>query len=168
MVKKQFKVALSDEMKAKLEELAGKSDRSIADEIRQRIEWSLLDDEPNSPIWKLNREIRRLVRDVQYATGLSWHAHPLAHTAFVEAIATLLEDFKPPISSTESGPTEAEQQEAKAVGRAIARLIQHDLRHRQEQVPLFKTMREAGERLKLHAQKTDADKRTAGKIKRQK
>jgi hypothetical protein len=161
---KPLKVALPDDMRAKLEALASESGCSIADEIRQRIALSLLADESDAPTRELNHGIKRIVRDVQYATGLNWHVHPLAHTAFIEAITTLLEDFKPPLPSDASTPTDSEQQEAKAVGRAIVRLIQH----RREQYPLFKTMREAGDRLKLSAQKTDADKRTARKIKRQK
>jgi hypothetical protein len=161
---KPLKVALPDDMRAKLEASASESGCSIADEIRQRIALSLLADEPDAPTRELDHNIKRIMRDVQYATGMNWHAHPLAHAAFVEAITTLLEDFKPPLPSGEGAPTDSEQQEAKAVGRAIVRLMQH----RREELPLFQTMREAGDRLKLAAQKTDADKRAARKIKRQK
>jgi hypothetical protein len=133
--KRQINVGLDDGMRAKLDAFADKHGRSIADEIRQRIEYSLDEEGLDERTWWLTHQIKRLARDVQHATGVSWYTHPLAHIAFVEAIATLLEKLKPALPPNESSPTETEQQEAKAVGRTITRLIRH---HPEE--PVFASM----------------------------
>jgi hypothetical protein len=93
---KQFKVGLSAEMRQELEQLANKSGRSIADEIRTRVFRDVHSE--RSFDWAtrtLMGDIGHLAREIEMAIGGPWHERPIAYAALVEAISVWLEDLKP-------------------------------------------------------------------------
>jgi hypothetical protein len=117
--KRQLSVALPDDLRKFVEFMADAQGRSVADEIRQRLEDSRRSEQlfDASTRW-MAQEISLLARDVQTQTGHSWQQHPKSHEALAAAIATVLEQFKPK-------PVEGENtwgaDDPVTLGRAIAR-----------------------------------------------
>jgi hypothetical protein len=117
--KRQLGVALDDQVRSLLENLASKSDRSIADEIRNRIERTIDQDLFDPATRKLGLAIMELARGIQENSGCRWYEQPKAHEALAEGVATLLDGLKPPASA----PTEDQwgPDDPRTVGRLLAR-----------------------------------------------
>ena len=93
---KQLKVALPDDLRARLETASSKSGRSLADEIRVRVEASFAADEPTG---RFIEGVARISAEIELETGAAWHKHAGAHETFAQAILLRLRELKP------EGPT---------------------------------------------------------------
>jgi hypothetical protein len=123
--KRQLGVALDDQVRALLENLASKSDRSIADEIRNRIERTIDQDVFDPATRKLGLAIMELAHGIQENSGCRWYEQPKAHEALAEGVTTLIEGLKPPATAEDQwGPDDP-----RTVGRLLARST---LRRREE------------------------------------
>jgi hypothetical protein len=93
--KRQMGVALSDDLRSKLEAASDRAGHSIAEEIRQRLEWTL----DLEPIDERTREFAKamahLATEIELETGVTWHSHAGAHKAFRRGILWLLDELKP-------------------------------------------------------------------------
>jgi hypothetical protein len=89
---KQLKVALPDDLRARLETASSKSGRSLADEIRVRVQASFAADKPTADFLE---GVARMPAEIELETGAAWHKHAGAHEAFVQAILSRLLRFKP-------------------------------------------------------------------------
>jgi hypothetical protein len=124
--KRQLGVALDDRVRGQLEALATHAGRSIADEIRQRIERSLKQDDliqgvpkregesvedtisrllfdavmdelmSDDPTSGLASDIKGIAYDINHYSGHLWHKHPKSHAALIEAVQYLLASLTPP------------------------------------------------------------------------
>jgi len=104
--KRITKVGLGDKMRAQLETLARKSNRSLADEIRHRVS--------------------QLANDVATVSGVLWHQHPAARAVLAEAIVAWLEDIEPSRSGQPIPPElEKPDYNPRNIGKAIARMRRH-------------------------------------------
>jgi plasmid stability protein len=83
---KQFKITLPDDLRARLEAAAAKSGRSIADEIRVRVEAALKRDELDKPTRDLLEGLALFPAEIALETGAAWHKHAGAWMALLEAI----------------------------------------------------------------------------------
>jgi hypothetical protein len=92
---KQLKVALPDSLRASLEESAKRSGRSLADEIRTRLERTFIDDTAGLPIRALLYAIEHLAKLVQVQTGYEWHVHPIANDTLLAAITSRFARIRP-------------------------------------------------------------------------
>jgi hypothetical protein len=88
--KRQLGVALDDRLREQLDALAAQGGRSIADEIRQRVERTLEQDAIEAPTRTLMAAIERLAVLVGRQTGRPWHSHPVATRVLCHAIAARL------------------------------------------------------------------------------
>jgi hypothetical protein len=96
--KRQLGVALDDRLRTRLEALADKAGRSIADEIRQRLERTLEQDaieaaDPETS--KLMAAIGRFAVIVRLDTGREWHKHAASHWVMRNTITGRLQRFRP-------------------------------------------------------------------------
>jgi hypothetical protein len=93
---KQMKVALPDDLRARLDAAGEKSGRSVAEEIRARIEASFARD---AVVDKATRDffedLALLPAEIELETGAAWHKHAGSHAAFEQAILSRLARFKP-------------------------------------------------------------------------
>jgi|SRR5215468_10806411 len=93
---RQLSIALDDNLRERLEKLATSTGRSLADEIRYRLELALhLEGEFDRETRELGYDLMSLARDVRLHSEVPWHAHPKAHEALIEAVATWLDGVKP-------------------------------------------------------------------------
>jgi len=69
--------------------------RSVSEEMRSRLEWSLLHDWTNEPPTRqLTDAISELARNVKPYYG-AWHENPYAYAVFRVAVETLLSKMRP-------------------------------------------------------------------------
>jgi hypothetical protein len=92
---KQFKVALPDDLRSRLEKAAERSGRSIADEIRKRVEKSFDTDAAEGPTEALAAAVPELATLVRSDTGSDWHTDPASHCIFGNALAARLQRLRP-------------------------------------------------------------------------
>lgn len=93
---KQLKVALPDDLRSKLENAAEASGRSLADEVRRRLEESFARDLAyDAATDECIRAVPDLAALVSVATGHKWHQHAAAHWAFRSAIKAWLQRRRP-------------------------------------------------------------------------
>lgn len=85
---KQLKVALPETLRVLLLTSAERSGRSLADEIRTRLERTYSEDTIDEPTRALLYGVEHLARLVQVQTGHEWHVHPVASDALLAAINT--------------------------------------------------------------------------------
>jgi hypothetical protein len=117
--KKQFNVALDDDTRASLEKIATEHGQTVADEIRQRLDRTLLEDEKFDELTRhLGSTVMDLAASIQRhgAKGVAWHQHPKAFEALTQAIMTWLEGQKPP----EADPDLFGPDDPLTLGRSIA------------------------------------------------
>ena len=97
---KQMKVALSDELRARLDAASAQSGQSVAEEIRSRVETSFRQeailDKPTSDFLT---GVALMPAEIEREVGVAWHKHAGAHEVFTQAILSRLEELKP------KGPT---------------------------------------------------------------
>jgi hypothetical protein len=153
--RRQLGVALDHELRERLETLAEQGERSIADEIRQRIERTLEQDalaplvaaaqksgrtiadeiksrlertvaEDSDPVTReLVVGILNLVEAIRADLGV-WHEQTPAHHAFAAAVAQLLADYRPLTPLTGAvADLFGRPEELEATGRTLGR---HDQR----------------------------------------
>jgi predicted DNA-binding protein len=97
---KQLKVALPDDLRARLDDASEKSGRSVAEEIRVRLETSLERDvDVDKPSTDFLENVARMAAEIARETGANWHQHAGAHEVLTLAIQQWLEPLKP------KGPT---------------------------------------------------------------
>jgi hypothetical protein len=93
---KQMKVALPDDLRARLDAASEKSGRSVAEEIRARVEASFTRD---AVVDKSTRDflegLALLPAEIELETGAAWHKHAGSYEAFVQAILSRLIRYKP-------------------------------------------------------------------------
>jgi hypothetical protein len=125
---KQMGVALPDALRGQLEEASAKAGRSIAEEIRQRLERTFEEDARDPVLREFVSDIIGLSIYLKGDTGSAWHEHPAAHAAFRSGVLALLEQYKPegaPVFSpaVSSGLNIANSDDPETVGRALVRYL---------------------------------------------
>jgi hypothetical protein len=93
----QFSVAVDKEMRELLEEAACKNGCSLGEEIRRRIEQTLLDERfVAPPTRELITDIKEVARDIEATASIAWFRHIKSHLAFAEAVRVLIAQRTPP------------------------------------------------------------------------
>ena len=93
---KQMKVALTDHLRARLDAASEKSGRSVAEEIRARVEASFTRDAVvDKPTRDLVESIAGMAAEIALECGAAWHTHTGSHEALVQAIISRLDELKP-------------------------------------------------------------------------
>jgi hypothetical protein len=94
--KKQFNIALSDDMRAQLDAASREAGHSIAEEARQRLERSFFGDASmDQKTRDMAKAIGRFARLLEHDRGVAWHADRTAHAALGELIGMWLQDHPP-------------------------------------------------------------------------
>jgi hypothetical protein len=97
---KQMKVALSDALRAQLDAASEKSGRSVAQEIRERVEASFTRDAVvDKPTRDFLEGLAWLAAEIAREFGVAWDVHSGAHEIFTQTILSRLEVLKPKGSS---------------------------------------------------------------------
>jgi plasmid stability protein len=94
-VKKQMGVSLDGELRGKLEASAAAKGRSIAEEIRQRLEQTIDNDLIDPATLELMAKIGKLASYTETGTRHAWHKHAGAHAILRRAISAYLAHMKP-------------------------------------------------------------------------
>jgi hypothetical protein len=93
---KQMKVALPDDLRARLDAASEKSGRSVAEEIRARVEQSFTRDAVvDKPTRDFLEGVALMAAEIELETGAAWHKHAGAHGVLTQAILSRLEVLKP-------------------------------------------------------------------------
>ena len=93
---KQMKVALPDDLRARLDNASKKSGRSVAEEIRSRVEASLARDAvADTATRDLVEGVALMAAEIERETGAAWHKHAGAHETLEWAIKFRLRELKP-------------------------------------------------------------------------
>ena len=93
---KQMKVALPEELRARLDAASEKSGRSVAEEIRARVEASFTRDAVvDKPTRDLHEGVALMAAEIELETGANWHQHAGAHEVLAQAIRARLDELKP-------------------------------------------------------------------------
>ncbi|WP_008556018.1 hypothetical protein [Bradyrhizobium sp. CCGE-LA001] len=129
MKQQQFKITLGDDLRAKLDSSAGLNQRSIAEEIRQRLEMSF-DIQGDGHTLDLIYAILFLAHEAMRDFGTTWWGDERVRAAFMAAIADQVMSYpidgsdlsaKPLITlgtrEQQAGPEDPPE----VIGRAIAR-----------------------------------------------
>ncbi|MHC2626347.1 hypothetical protein ACVIW2_008379 [Bradyrhizobium huanghuaihaiense] len=129
MKQHQFKITLGDELRAKLDDSSSRNFRSVAEDIRQRLEMSF-DIEGDGHTLDLIYAILFLAHETMRDFGTTWWGDERARSAFMAAIADQVMSYpispsdlaaKPLITlgtrEQQAGPEDPPE----AIGRAIAR-----------------------------------------------
>jgi hypothetical protein len=129
MPQQQFKITLKEELRSKLDEVSGLNDRSVAEEIRQRLEMSF-DIQADGYTLDLIYALLFLAHETMRDLGSTWWGDERARSAFMAAIADQILSY--PITPTDpaarplitlgtreqqAGPDDPPE----VIGRAIAR-----------------------------------------------
>jgi hypothetical protein len=115
---KQLKISLPDELRAKLDEAAGISGNSVAEEIRSRVEQTFQTQRADDETQALIEALQWLARHVYLDTGAQWHQHRLARMALLDAIREYM------LAHQQNDLVEISadaQENAGVIGRAFAR-----------------------------------------------
>jgi hypothetical protein len=105
--------------------------RSVSEEVRARLEWSLLNDWTNDPkMRELTEAIAEVARNAAPYYG-AWHENPYAFAVFKIAIDTLLSKLRPkgepvkPVGDDEFRPGDTPEEAGATLARAtiIARRL---------------------------------------------
>src|SRR5262245_20498236 len=91
----RLKVALPDDLRAQLDAASAKSDRSVAEEIRNRIEASFTRETADQPTRDFLEGVAQMAAEIERETGATWHQHAGAHEAPEWAIKMRLRELKP-------------------------------------------------------------------------
>ena len=92
---KQLKVGLPDYLREELERAAAASGKSLADELRVRLEASFESEGSDPETRTLVTAVDNLAELVAIQTGHKWHKHPAANRVLRYAIAARLARLKP-------------------------------------------------------------------------
>jgi hypothetical protein len=91
---KQLKVGLPDHLREELERAAAASGKSLADEVRGRLELSFESRGSDAETRALADAVDNLAILVKIQTGHAWHQHPAAHRALRYAVTARLARLK--------------------------------------------------------------------------
>jgi hypothetical protein len=91
----RLKIALPDELRARLDGASAKSGRSVAEEIRRRCEQSFAQETVDKPTQDVVEAMPEMAAAMELEMGSAWHKHAGAHYAFGQVILTRLERFRP-------------------------------------------------------------------------
>ena len=91
----RMKIGLSDDLRARLDAASAKSGRSVAEEIRSRVEASFAQEAVDKPTRDFLESLPEMATLTELEMGRPWHKSPAAHYAFREVILTRLERFRP-------------------------------------------------------------------------
>jgi hypothetical protein len=93
---KQMKVALPDELRASLDGVSERSGRSVAEEIRARVEASFARDAVADVATRdFIEAVARMPAEIARETGANWDTHAGAHEVLAAAIQIWLAELKP-------------------------------------------------------------------------
>jgi hypothetical protein len=125
MAPPQFKITLGDELRDKLNDACDISMRSVAEEIRQRLEMSF-DLEGDEKTLDLIYATLFLAREIELDFGRTWWSNEKARSAFLAAIADqigsyVLDPAAPRPLNTRARVEGMPVDPPEAIGRAIAR-----------------------------------------------
>jgi plasmid stability protein len=120
---RQLAVALPADVRSDLEKAAAAAGHSIAEEIRKRINITLENEKIDPATQELATDIMQLAEWISREKRFSWHSHPKAHEAFVEAIKEWLAELKPKRNDPVALPSDLMwgNDDPSTLGRSIAR-----------------------------------------------
>jgi len=120
---KQMKVALPDELRARLDAASEKSGRSVAQEIRERIEGSFTRDAVvDKPTRDFLEGLAKIPAEVEREFSAAWDKHAGAHEVFTQVILSRLEALKPEGSTVFPDRPHATLPLPTVLGRSLAHL----------------------------------------------
>ena len=96
----RLKIALPDELRARLDAASAKSGQSVAEEIRSRVEASFAREAADKPSADFLADLALMPAEIELETGAAWHVHAGSHATFTRAILSRLLRFKPKGSMT--------------------------------------------------------------------
>jgi plasmid stability protein len=135
---KQLKISLPDDLRDALDVAAEKSERSLGEEIRQRVERAFAEDRLPAETRELIAAVVELTRQLDQL-GMQWRQKPKARATLVAAIAEWLEQTKPAGSSSAPGGAPAGAPdlfyaaiEPKTAGLMLARQVILQMRNTKE------------------------------------
>jgi hypothetical protein len=131
----RMKIALSDDLRTRLDAASAKSGRSVAEEIRSRVEASFAQEAVDKPTRDFLEGVPEMAVATELEMGSAWHKHAGAHYAFGQVILTRLERFRPkgPIEMPAQADrplatvTPAGKKDAKGLLEMLARSIEYQL-----------------------------------------
>ena len=100
---KQLKISLPDDLRSQLDAAAEKTNQSLAEEIRSRLEQTFEADAFDRETRELAASVMRMANQIQRGFG-SWHQRPKAHEALARAIQDYLTSLKPTLKPTFKPP----------------------------------------------------------------
>ena len=92
---KQLKISLTDDLRRHLEAVSAAAGHNLAEEIRRRLERTLVQDGSDSEMAELLAAIVTFASHVKRETGHAWHRHAGSHEALCRAIGERLRRLKP-------------------------------------------------------------------------
>jgi plasmid stability protein len=92
---KQLKVSLPDDLRGQLDSAAAANDRSLGNEIRERLQQSFEREAGDTETLKLAEAILKFATLVLIQTGHTWHAHRAANRVMRCAITNRLARLRP-------------------------------------------------------------------------
>jgi hypothetical protein len=125
--KRQIPVALSAELRARLEAAAGAAGHSVAEEVRRRVDRTFIEDALDPPLRALVDDIVELAEWVRVDVAGNWHSDPGAHAVFRSGVLMLIDERKPkgpPIFGAARGLLGAgisKSDDPDTIGRALVR-----------------------------------------------
>jgi hypothetical protein len=96
----RLKIALPDELRARLDAASKKSGQSVAEEIRSRVEASFTRETADQPTADFLEGLARMAAEIALECGGAWYAHAGSHETFAHAILSRLLRLKPEGSTT--------------------------------------------------------------------
>jgi hypothetical protein len=128
---KQLKISLPDDLRTRLDWVAQLSGKSVAEEIRSRVEETFQRRDTGPEMEALVEAVRWLARHIQIDMGAEWHQHGQVRRALLDGISEyMLEHQKSDVVEISADAKEG----AHAVGRAFARAylrIEEDRKERE-------------------------------------
>jgi hypothetical protein len=96
---RQLAVALPPDTRAHLDATAKAGNRSVAEEMRRRIDKSIDWEKFDEVTMELLEGIKQMSALLSQDFGMEWHEHPRAHEAFKVAVAQRIAEYAPPPSA---------------------------------------------------------------------
>lgn len=94
-MEQRLKVGLPPELRSELDAASAKSGKSVAEEIRSRVEWTFGLEPMDEATRSLIEGIVGMAADLERETGAPWHAHPGSHLAMRMAALARLSRLEP-------------------------------------------------------------------------
>jgi hypothetical protein len=91
----RLKIALPDELRARLDAASAKSGQSVAEEIRNRVEASFAREAADQPTADFLEGMGRAAAEIEREVGAAWRKNAFAHEVLKQVILLRLELLKP-------------------------------------------------------------------------